>query len=97
MLAGVFMLICLSGRFHALAASLLAAAAGLGALLAVLHVGPVLFALGGADTANLGALTHYVHGVLGAAGHEASGDGADVGTIPVDADAAGHHLHILLI
>ena len=75
---------------------MLAAAASLGALLAVLHVGTVLLALGGADAADFGALAHHVHGVLGAAGHEAGRDGADIGAVAVDADTAGHHFYVLL-
>ena len=75
---------------------MLAAATGLGALLAMRHVGAVLLALGGADAADFGAFAHHMHGVLGAASHEAGGDGTNVGTVAVDADAAGHHLHVLL-
>ena len=57
----------------------------------------MLLAFGCADAADFGALAHHVHGVLGTAGHEAGGDGADVGTVAVDADAAGHHFHVLLL
>jgi hypothetical protein len=85
----------LGSRAHTLAAGLLAAAAGFGTLFTVLHVGAVLLAFRGADAANLGAFAHHVHGVLGAAGHKAGGNGADVSAVAVNADTAGHHLHIL--
>ena len=74
---------------YPLAAGLFATSACLGTLLAVLHVG-VFFALVAAGFTEFGALFHHVRGVLGPAGHKADGQGADVGTVPVDADAAGH-------
>ena len=76
---------------------MLAATAGRGALLAVRHVGAVLLALGGADTADFGTLAHHVHGMFRAAGHEAGREGADVGAVAVEADAADHHFHVLLL
>ena len=80
---------------HGRAARLLATAASLGALLAMRHVGRVLLALVAADFTDFGAFAHHVLGVLRIAGYEAGSQGADVGTVAVDADAAGHHLHIL--
>ncbi len=86
----------LSSHAHTLAAGLLATAAGFGALLAMRGVGTVLFALVAAGLADFGALLQQVGGVLRAAGHEAGGQGADVGAIPVEANTAGHHFYILL-
>ena len=80
---------------HGRAARLLAAVAGLGALLAMRHAGRVLLALVAADFTDFGAFAHHVLGVLRIAGHEAGSQGADVGAVAVDTDAAGHHLHIL--
>ena len=82
---------------HALAAGLLAAAAGLGALFTVLHVSAVLLALVAAGLAELGALFHDVRSVLRATGHEAGGKGADVGAVAVEAYAADHHFNVLLL
>jgi len=79
------------------AAGLLAAPASFGTVLAVVQVGTVLFALGGADAADFGALAHDVPGVLRPAGYETGGNGADIGTVAVDADAASHHFHLLLL
>ena len=94
--AGFFMLRYLSSYAQALAAGLLAAAAGFGALLAMRGVGTVLFALVAAGLADFGALAQQVGGVLRTAGHKAGGQGADVGAVAVEADAASHHLHVLL-
>ena len=77
-------------------ASLLATAAGLGALLAVLYVGGVLFALIAAGFADFGAFLQQVGGVFGATGHETGREGADVGAVAVEADAADHHFYVLL-
>jgi hypothetical protein len=41
------------------------------------------------------AFFHNVPGVLGAAGHQPGREGADVGAVPVEADAANHVLHVL--
>jgi hypothetical protein len=85
----------LGGCANALTAGLLAAAARFGALLAMLHMRDVLFALVASGFADFGALAQQVLVVLGAAGHKAGGNGADVGAVAVNADTAGHHLHIL--
>ena len=78
------------------AASLFAPLASVGALLAMLNVGAVLGALVAAGFADFGALLQQVGGVFGATGHEAGREGADVGAVAVEADAASHHLHVLL-
>ena len=54
--AGFFVLRYLSSHAHALAAGLLAAAARFGALLAMGHVGTMLFALVAAGLADFGTL-----------------------------------------
>ena len=36
-------------------------------------------------------------GVLRAAGHEAGGEGTNVGAVAVQQDAAGHHLHVFFL
>ena len=82
---------------HAGAAGCFAMAAGLGALLAVLHVGSVLFALIAAGFADFGAFFQQVRGMFRAPGHEAGREGADIGAIAVDADAAGHHFDIFFL
>ena len=86
----------LSSHAQALAASLLATTAGFGALLAMRGVGTVLVALVATGLADFGALFQQVGGVLGAAGHEAGSQGADVGAVAVEADTAGHHFYVLL-
>lgn len=83
-------------RGYSHAAGLFAAAAGFSALLAVLHVGPVLLALVAAGFADFRALAQQVLSVLRAAGHKAGRQGADIGAVAVEADAAGHHLDFLL-
>jgi hypothetical protein len=80
-----------------LTAGLLAAAAGFRALPAVLHMRAVLFAFVTTGLADFGALAQQVLGVLRAAGQQTSGEGADVGTVPVQANTADHHAHILLL
>jgi hypothetical protein len=60
-------------------------------------VGAVLFALVAAGLADFGALAQQVLGVLRAAGQEAGGQGANVGAVAVEADAADHHFHVLLL
>jgi hypothetical protein len=62
----------------------------------VLHAGVAvtLIATGFAD---FGALAQQVLGVLGAAGHEAGSQGADVSTVTVAADAADHHLNVFFL
>ena len=77
-------------------AGLLATAARLGALLAMLHVGGVLLALVAAGFADFGAHFQQVGGVLGAAGHEAGRNGADVGAVAVKLNTADHHFYVLL-
>ena len=76
---------------------MLAAAAGLSAFFAVLGMGTVLLALVATGLANLGTYFQQVGGVLGATGHEAGGQGADIGAVAVKADAAGHHFYILFL
>lgn len=72
-----------------------AAAAGFGALLAV-PVG-VPAALIGAGLADGSAYLRELRGVLRAASYEASGERADIGAVAGQADAAGHHVHVLLL
>jgi len=79
---------------QASAASLLAAAAGLGALLAVLHVGTVLLTLVATGLADFGALAQQMLAMLRAAGNQAGRQGADIGAVAVEAYAAGHHFYV---
>ena len=76
-----------------LPAGLGAGATGGGALLTVGMI--VLGAFVGAFRAYLNTLFDEVPGVLGAAGHEAGDQGADVGAVPVETDAVGHVAHML--
>ena len=78
------------------AAGLFAPLASVGALLAMLNVGTVLGALVAAGFADFGALLQQVRGVLRATRHEAGREGADVGAVAVELNAAGHHLHVRL-
>lgn len=87
----------LGGYADAGAAGFFAAAAGLGALLAVLHVGTVLFALVATGLADFGALAQQVRGMLRAAGYQPGGQGAHVGAVTVEANTAGHHLYIVFL
>jgi len=84
------------GRLQPLAAGGFAAAAGLGAFLAMLHV-CVLAALVAAGLADFGALAQQVRGVLRAASHVTGREGADVGTVAVEANAAHHHFHVVFL
>jgi len=77
------------------AASRFALLASISALLAMLHMA-VLGALIATGFADFGALLQQVRGVLGATGHEAGREGADVGAVAVELNAAGHHFHVLL-
>jgi hypothetical protein len=76
---------------------LLAATAGLGALLAVLHVRSVLFTFVGAGFADFYALSQQMHPMLGAPGYQAGRKGANVGAVAVEADAGHHHFDILFL
>jgi len=81
---------------QASAARFFAAAAGVGAFLAVLHVG-MLGALVAAGFANLGTLAQQVLGVFGATSHEAGGQVTNVGAVTVELNAAGHHLYVVFL
>ena len=81
------------GRGRA-AALFCAAAAGLGALAAVLHR-RMLLALLRARVADVGARFADHPGELAAAAHVAHGKPADCGAIDVERDAAGEHLDVL--
>ena len=76
------------------AAGLFAPLASVGALLAMLDVGTVLGALVAAGFADVGALLQQVRSVLRATRHETGREGADVGAVAVELNAAGHHLHV---
>jgi hypothetical protein len=78
-------------------AGLFAAAAGGGALAAVLHVGTMLLTLVAAGLADFSALAQQVLGMLGAPGHEAGRQGADVGAVAVEADTADHHFNVFFL
>ena len=86
----------LSRHAHAGAAGLLAAAASLGALFAMRHVGAVLFALIAAGLADFSTLFQQMSRVLRAAGHEAGRQGTNIGTVAVELNTAGHHFYVLL-
>ena len=72
------------------------AAASLGALAAVVHVLSVLFTLGSARFADVGAQLAHVGGVGTVAGHEGHSHVANFGAVAVEANAPDHHLHVLL-
>ena len=72
-----------------------ARAAGGGAGLAVVVL--MLPALVGAEGADFGALAQQVLAVLGAARQQAGGQGANVGAVAVEGDAAGHHFHVVFV
>jgi len=75
------------------ATSLRAAAAGLRALLAVIHL--VLRALCFARSADIRALPAKCSGELAAARHAGSGKPADLGAVHIQRNAARHHLDIV--
>jgi hypothetical protein len=79
------------------AAGFLATAARVGALLAMLHVGTVLFALVAAGFAHFGTLAQQVRAVLRATGNQAGHQGADIGAIAVEANTAGHHFDVFFL
>ncbi len=82
------------GRYPLLA-DFFAAAAGVGALLAVVHLVFGAFFL--AEAADVGAVAQQALGAFRAAGHEAGRQGADVGAVAVKLNAAGHHLHVVFL
>jgi hypothetical protein len=84
-------------RIYGLAAGFFTAAAGLGAFAAVLHVGTMLLAFVAAGFANLGALAQQVRGVFGVPGYQAGRQRADVSAVAVQADAADHHVDVILL
>ena len=81
---------------HTCPAGFFAAAAGVGALLAMLHV-RVLGALVAAGFADVGAQAQQMLGMVRAAGHEAGRQGADIGAVTVELDAAHHHFNIIFL
>jgi hypothetical protein len=83
-----------SGRTRHFSAFIRTAAAGLSAALAV--VGLVLFAFGTAGITDLGAKPAQVSGELGASAHPTRCGPADFGAVPVEPNALGHLLDILL-
>jgi hypothetical protein len=87
----------LGGYAEASAASFFAAAAGFGALLAVLHMGPVLFALVAAGLADFGTLAQQVRAVLRATSNQAGREGADIGAVAVEANTASHHFDVFFL
>jgi hypothetical protein len=78
------------------AAGFFTAAAGVSALLTMLHVA-VLGALIPTGFADFGALAQQVLTVDGATGYQARGEGTDVGAVAVEADAGYHHFYVLLL
>jgi len=87
----------LGGCAQAGAAGFFAAAAGLGALLAMLHVGSVLFALVAAGLAHFGAFAQQMCGVLRTTGQQPGRQGTDIGAIAVEANTASHHFDIVFL
>jgi hypothetical protein len=65
------------------------------AALAVSHVVPGAFVSAG--VADLGAKPTQFGGELRASSHEPGGHTADDGALPIQADAAGKHLHVLFL
>ena len=61
------------------------------------EMGTVPGALVAAGFADFGAYFQQVRGVLRAAGYKAGGEGADIGAVAVELNAASHHLHVLLL
>jgi len=57
----------------------------------------VLGALSSALGTYFNAFTHEVFGVLGAARHQPSREGTDIGTIPVEENAGHHVVHMLFV
>jgi len=80
--------------YHAVAL-LSAAAAGFGALLAVL-VG-VFSAFGPAGFAHLGAEVTHLTGEFAVAGHVIGRQGTYLGAVHVQPDAAGHHFYVFFL
>ena len=72
-----------------------AAAAGFGAVLAMLVF--VLLAFRGAGVADLRAQAAHGGNLAGAAGHVGDGKVADLGAIHIGGDAVGHHFDVVLL
>lgn len=60
----------------------------------MIHLVPIT--LGGARIADDGAELAELHGETAVAAHQSGGEAADVGAVAVEADALGHHSHVLL-
>ena len=80
---------------HPLLAGVSALAAGIGAFLAMVVL--VLAAFFFAKAANLDALLHHMLGVGRITCYKAGCQGADIGAVAVEHDAAHHHFYIVFL